>query len=95
MRVDWPENIDELLATESDCSLSRRLGIARTTIMRRRHKLGIRCHKRLSVSDALQGLIDAVEGSKYPKPLVLVQAMQVAKQVLKGAGADEPDRSVC
>lgn len=95
MRVDWPANIRELLASEPDRILAARIGVARTTILRLRQRLGIRCHKRLSTTAALQGLIDAVEGSKYPKGLVLVQAIQAAKQTLKGTGADEPDRSVC
>ncbi len=95
MRVKWPENIRELLASEPDRTLGIRLGVARSTIFRLRQRLGIRCFKRPSITTVLQGLVDAVEGSKYPKDLVLVQAIQAAKLVLKGNESDERDRSVC
>lgn len=84
MRRDWPDDIKDRLGTMSDKDLAEQLGCARTTIFRLRQKLGVKCVQRLSVSQACQNLIDAVEASSIVKNRAVQSAIRSAKLAMKG-----------
>ncbi len=86
---------DATNGVSTDIELAKKYGVCRQTVYRWRKSLGIpSCYdRRLSVKEALEQLVQAVENWRQAVPPAVGGALRDAKNSLKGVSGERSDQS--